>query len=973
MENLVGQTLNRYQIISLLGEGGMGAVYRAHDTTLQRDVAIKIMHPHFARQPNFQERFLQEARTAARLDHPGIVQIHDFGSYRSQLYIVMKFIPGANLEEMLRDLRNRGRWIPLGEAVQLVRQAALALDYAHRQGVLHRDIKPGNIMIEPEPSDGLPYRPVVTDLGLAKLAQGGVMTQDGSSMGTPAYMSPEQALGKVTDARSDVYSLGILLYELAVGRLPFNPRTLQEAVQDHVHTPPTPPRAVRPEIPAELEQVILQTLQKDPTRRFQSALALAEALQGVISNAMRVGSAPAGLQGTISLLTEYQNSLVDLHAPAAFAPAQSGPNGPDRLQILAGDQSSRELAFTPPSMIVGRDPSVDIFIDDPKISRQHARIEFDGRDYRVTDLNSTNGSFLGGRRLAPNLPQVWQGEEALRVGGAHLRLLRAGTGTALPPYPPEATRRDAASYPVYSPRPAGTTRVAAADAPIYEFSSQLQPDDLRPGEIGQVLVRNHGTGDHFTLHWLSPGEALDFTPPYLEVDIPPGQEVVAEFRAEPRRAPLIGGERAYPFSVQVSPSAGTPQMHHGQVRARAILPGWAIPLLLVLCLALVGALAALSGLMFGGGGGLISGADATGTANGAATQIALAVQQTRAAGSATAQALEGANAATLQSATQTRQAEMIIGAATSQARQTAETATAAALQSGAQTSVALTAMAQSATLQAGAQQTAAAQNAAQQTVQAQQAALAATYTAQSLLLTSQAGAAATAAQAAQLTAQSQAATQTAAVQRRLAYISGGDYNLANDFSSFLQAQGYLIDVIRVDDVDSITLTPYTAILIGPDTGNPAEAKTAPWGDPAGSQAGYIAASGRPILGLGTGGSLFFQAANAFINFEQSWSGQGGQVYVPDPALAYWNDPEQVDIGGDQTIRLYENNPRFVAVYLPEPQPDVIPIARQADNPDHYILIQEGPLSLLWGFDPGPSEMTQRGRQALVNILWNFAP
>ncbi len=963
MENLVGQTLNRYQIISLLGEGGMGAVYRAHDTTLQRDVAIKIMHPHFARQPNFQERFLQEARTAARLDHPGIVQIHDFGSYRSQLYIVMKFIPGANLEEMLRDLRNRGRWIPLGEGVQLVRQTALALDYAHRQGVLHRDIKPGNIMIEPEPSDGLPYRPVVTDLGLAKLVQGGVMTQDGSSMGTPAYMSPEQALGKVTDARSDVYSLGILLYELAVGRLPFNPRTLQEAVQDHVHTPPTPPRAIRPEIPEGLEQVILQTLQKDPSRRFQSALALAEALQGAASNATRVGSAPAGLQGTVSLLTEYQNSLVDLHAPAVFAP--SGPGGSDRMQILAGDQSSRELAFTPPAMILGRDPSADIFIDDPKISRQHARIEFDGRDYRVVDLNSTNGSFLGGRRLAPNLPQLWQGEEALRVGGAHLRLLRAGSGAGAgpAPYPAEATRRDEALYQVYPPPPAGTTRVAPAAAPAapaYEFSSQLQPDNLRSGEIGQVIVHNHGAGDHFSLHWISPGEALDFTPPYLEVDIPPGQEVVAEFRAEPRRVPLVGGERAYPFSAQVSPSAGAAQMHHGQVRARAVLPGWAIPLLLVLCLAL----AALSGLLFGGGGELISGADATRTANEAATQIALAVQQTRAAGSATAQALEGVNAATRQSATQTGQAQAAIEAAALQARQTSEAA--AATQAGAQTSVALTAMAQSATFQAGAQQTAAAQNAAQQTALAQQAALAATEAAQSLLLTSQAG-------ALQLTAQSQAATQTAAVQRRLAYISGGDYNLANDFSSFLQAQGYLIDVIRVDDVDSITLTPYTAILIGPDTGNPAEAKTAPWGDPAGSQAGYIAASGRPILGLGTGGSLFFQAANAFINFEQSWSGQGGQVYVPDPASPYWNDPERVDIGDDQIARLYENNPRFVAVYLPEAQPDVIPIARQADNPDHYLIIQQGPRSLLWGFDPGPSEMTQRGRQALVNILWNFAP
>jgi serine/threonine protein kinase len=157
MQELVGQSLNRYKILELLGEGGMGAVYKAHDVTLQRDVAIKIMHPHYARQGDFQERFLQEARTAARLDHPGIVQIYDFGKAdfgpnHSLLYIVMEFIPGDNLEKLLRDLRGQGKWILLNEAVGIIRQVSIALDYAHRQGVLHRDIKPANIMLEPEPS-----------------------------------------------------------------------------------------------------------------------------------------------------------------------------------------------------------------------------------------------------------------------------------------------------------------------------------------------------------------------------------------------------------------------------------------------------------------------------------------------------------------------------------------------------------------------------------------------------------------------------------------------------------------------------------------------------------------------------------------------------------------------------------------------------------------------------------------------------
>ena len=138
LNKLVGQTLNRYKIVGLLGSGGMGMVFKAHDISLRRDVAIKIMHPHIASQPDFQERFLQEARTAARLDHPGIVQVYDFG-HRPYLYIVMKFIPGDNLATMLRTMGEKHKLMILGEAIQIIRLTALALDYAHNHGVLHRD------------------------------------------------------------------------------------------------------------------------------------------------------------------------------------------------------------------------------------------------------------------------------------------------------------------------------------------------------------------------------------------------------------------------------------------------------------------------------------------------------------------------------------------------------------------------------------------------------------------------------------------------------------------------------------------------------------------------------------------------------------------------------------------------------------------------------------------------------------------
>ena len=172
---LLGQRLERYQIINRLGGGGMGAVYKAHDLALQRDVAIKVLHSHIAGVSHFQERFLQEARTAARLDHPGIVKVFDFGLQAGLLYIVMEFIPGSNLRQRLGELQAAEEQMQTEEGMELVAQVAEALDYAHNQGVFHRDIKPDNIMLKPrQNSPG--SQAIITDLGLAKLAEGGLST-----------------------------------------------------------------------------------------------------------------------------------------------------------------------------------------------------------------------------------------------------------------------------------------------------------------------------------------------------------------------------------------------------------------------------------------------------------------------------------------------------------------------------------------------------------------------------------------------------------------------------------------------------------------------------------------------------------------------------------------------------------------------------------------------------------------------------
>jgi serine/threonine protein kinase/uncharacterized membrane protein len=424
MEQLIGKNLDRYEIVSLVEEGGMGAVFKGFDPTLQRNVAIKVMHPQYARQPNFQERFLQEARTAARLDHPNIVKVHDFGQSQSLLYIVMEFIQGDDLRKLLRNQKRAGEWIETNEAVLLVKQVCQAIGYAHRQNVLHRDIKPDNIMLKAEPVESLPYRPVLTDLGLAKLLEGQPITQEGTSMGTPAYMSPEQALGKTTDVRSDVYSLGILLYELVLGRLPFPVKTLVEAIHYHTEEPPPSPSYIKPDLPNALEGVILKALQKEPEKRYQNANEMAQALATISASWVASPEISTDTAQKSGLLTQYQMSVVKTQTSSVReAIQQIGYAKTDnQILVIQKDRVINTIPLSNKTLTAGRDPENDIVIDDPKASRQHARIDVEGGVYKITDLNSTNGTYIDEARLLPGMAEKWLPDKSVLIGDTWLKL-----------------------------------------------------------------------------------------------------------------------------------------------------------------------------------------------------------------------------------------------------------------------------------------------------------------------------------------------------------------------------------------------------------------------------------------------------------------------------------------------------------------------------------------------------------------------
>lgn len=543
MDKLVGQTLERYQILSLLGEGGMGAVYKAHDITLQRDVAIKVLHAQFARRADFRERFLLEARTAARLNHAGIVQVHDFGQEKEILYIVMEFIPGDNLYQMLQDLRAQGKWIRLDEALELVRQVCLALDYAHRQGILHRDIKPGNIMLKPDPSEELPYRPVVTDLGLAKLLEGQAITQEGTSMGTPSYMSPEQAMGQKTDQRSDVYSLGILLYELSVGQLPFPIKSLTEAMRYHTTEPPPPPRSLRPDLPPLLEKTILLALEKDPNRRPPNAGEFAKGLKVVLSSLEKTPSAPLVLGEVVSLVTQYQASLINPRGASILHEFEPSPDTTsDRIQVLANGQTTQSVTIPSAGMTIGRDPACELVLDDRKASRKHVRLEYDGINYRVTDLNSSNGTYLGNVKLLPGVPETWLPAKPLRIGDTWLRLLHAqaaASGLSI-------IRADGSLVDPSQVRSSqGQGRVA-----VFAEETKLSVEPGRSISVPIQVMNQGSVVDHFRLSVRGLPNTWIPNPPAPVQLMPGAQETLVLTIQPPRISQTQAGN--YNFSVRVS-------------------------------------------------------------------------------------------------------------------------------------------------------------------------------------------------------------------------------------------------------------------------------------------------------------------------------------------------------------------------------------------------------------------------------------
>lgn len=390
--------LGKYELRERLGQGGMAEVWKAFDTQLQRYVAIKVLHPKLLEDPNFVTRFELEAQLIASLHHPNIVQIHDFQvsrppeSDRTLAYMVMAYIDGETLASYIGHTSAQGNIPSPTEIVNLFTSISLAIDYAHGKGMVHRDIKPANILLDKNNTTRNPMgEPILTDFGLAKLLGVSASTFTANQLGTPLYTSPEQARGYPGNERSDLYSLGVILYEMVTGVQPFRGTTPMEVLAQHLNATPTSPVLLNPNIPPALTMVIVTALAKDPNARFASAATMTAAIAELLKVPV------PEILGQPAYPRDFQNMPTYIGAPISHAGAGLTPSSPS-------------LAFSSPTALQSSSGGMSPMMDSNSSAGAVAPVHSTPQSATSTSSSWQSSSMSsGGPTAAATFPQTTPG------------------------------------------------------------------------------------------------------------------------------------------------------------------------------------------------------------------------------------------------------------------------------------------------------------------------------------------------------------------------------------------------------------------------------------------------------------------------------------------------------------------------------------------------------------------------------------
>jgi pSer/pThr/pTyr-binding forkhead associated (FHA) protein len=478
----VGTTIGGYRLDQLIGQGGMGQVYLAQNLESGTRAAVKLLTPDLARQSGFRERFVREARYANSLNHPNVIEVYDAGEQEGVLYIVMQLVEGYDLKNVM----SRDGALDPARAVHLMGQVASALDAAHAQDLLHRDIKPGNVMIVAAAAPGQPEHCFLTDFGLSKNVSSDsiALTAQGEFVGTIDYTAPELVLGKPFDSRLDVYSLGCLFYECLAGQPPFNKERDVEVLYAHIQDPPPKITAVRSDVPPALDEVIAKSMAKKPEDRFATCTEFINAARAVIGEPAQPPPPPPppppGPPGADTPTPPPQ--------PVVAPPAEGGafPSPTLVLRATGGNAAGTVITVTDEFQIGRQAPGDGKLGNDIEISRRHARItrEPDGR-FVIEDLGSTNGTFVNGERVTtrPLAPH-----DVIEMGDTRLLVLHPAEAPAMdePPKqegPAGVTTFAAVPEDLTQPPPEPETAEAEPTAEVEPAAAEAPPAEPEPPPV----------------------------------------------------------------------------------------------------------------------------------------------------------------------------------------------------------------------------------------------------------------------------------------------------------------------------------------------------------------------------------------------------------------------------------------------------------------------------------------------------------
>ena len=392
-DELIGKRMGRYEILEQAGCGAMAVVYKAFDVVAQRLVALKILRPYLTANEEFVLRFQREASTGASLTHPNVVSVYEVNAHDGLYFIAMGDVDGVSLKA---EIEEHGP-LSLERVTNITNQLASALDYAHQEGLIHRDVKSSNIML------GSDDHVTLTDFGVVKSIGGTSLTQIGTMVGTLEYMSPEQAMGQEVDGRSDLYAVGIVVYEMLTGHVPFRDRPAHLILQRIIYEAPPPVTRYNPAVPEAIERVVMKAMAKRPQQRYPTVWTLAQALERAALaepvDITRAAGPPSPESEALTMATQ--------------------PAGPSPVLVC---EDGAEFVVRPGVMFLGRLEDCDVIIAAERVSRYHAELHFEANICAIMDLSSTNGTYANARLVAPHLPCVLHSGDEFQLGQGTPRL-----------------------------------------------------------------------------------------------------------------------------------------------------------------------------------------------------------------------------------------------------------------------------------------------------------------------------------------------------------------------------------------------------------------------------------------------------------------------------------------------------------------------------------------------------------------------